>query len=109
MHGAPRQPIEFGRFDADREGLDAHAAIRGVERVRIDLDCPTFVLEIAREIAGIVLGLKADQIVVDHGSDQTFVVRKRCQHLGRRKWNMQKNPIRLRCPRSRNILASGIR
>ena len=95
MHGAPRQPIEFRRFDADREGPDAHAAIRGFERARIDLDRPTLVLEIAREIAGIVLGLKADQIVMDHGPDQTFVVRKRRQHLGRRKWNMQEesNPI----------------
>ncbi len=50
---------------------------------------PAFVLEIAREIVGVVLGLEADQIVGAQLRDEPFVVRQRGENLRRRKRNVQ--------------------
>src|SRR5438477_500491 len=89
---AARQAAEFRRLDADREDADADGPVSRLERVSIAARHATFAAQVAREIGGVDVGLKAHEVVVAHRRNETFVIGQRGQDFRWRKRDVMKEP-----------------
>ncbi len=92
MYRAPRQPIKFRCLNTDRENANSDYPVRRLKCVRIAARHPAFVPKIAREVRGVAVGLKTDEVVMTHGWDEALMVWKRSQNLRWWKRDMVKKP-----------------
>jgi hypothetical protein len=67
--------------DTNRKNTDADRPVRRLECVRIAAKHSAFLPQIAREICGVDFGLKAYEVVMTHGRNEVFMIRKRRQNL----------------------------
>ena len=89
-HRTPRQSAEFVRLYADGKDPDAHDAFRCLIGKFAAFLQSTLVLEIAHEIASVVLGLKSDEIVGAQLRNQPFVVGQSGENFRRGERHVQK-------------------
>ena len=68
----PRQAGELSRFDSHRKGADAHDAVAGAQPARNMRGCAQLARQIAGEIGGIIVGLKAHQVVMAEQKESDF-------------------------------------
>jgi len=88
FNGAAGEPRERLGLNADRKGADPHHTIAKVEAIAACPRQPALVGDVAREIGGIDLGLKSDQIVVAQRGYELIVIWQRSENFRWREWNM---------------------
>ena len=86
------KPIELRCLDTNRKNSDADRPVRRLECERITARHSAFLPQIAREIFGVDFGLKTYEIVMTHGRNEMFMIRKCRQNLRWWKRDMVKKP-----------------
>src|SRR5664279_3651654 len=92
MHRTSCKPIELCCLDANRKNSNANHPVRRLECERIAAQHSAFLPQIAREICGVDFGLKTYKVVMTHGRNEVFMIRKYGQKLWWWKRDMVKKP-----------------
>jgi hypothetical protein len=92
MHRTSRKPIELRRLDTNRKNTNADHPVRRLECERIAAQHSAFLPQKAREICGVDFGLKTYEVVMTHGRNEVFMIRKCRQKFWWRERDMVKKP-----------------
>src|SRR5208283_3563028 len=96
--GIAREPRVSGRLDADRKSADPGLASVHFESQAAPSLGARFRQDVRGEIIAIVLGLKADEIIVCKGAEDLFVVRQCAQNIQRSTGDVQEETDRIEMP-----------
>src|SRR5262245_49954521 len=92
LDSEPRQAGAGFRFHPDGESPHTSDAITEIKPLAVPPRQAAFVGDVAREIGGIDLGLKSDEIVVAERRNKLIVIGQGRENFRRRERNVDKKP-----------------